>query len=70
MEPQPVVSWFRVGTFFSTVGAGILALESASPEVKAVTVIALLVINAALTVFFPTVNGASVVSAVKAKLSK
>lgn len=70
MDPQPVVSWFRLGTFISTVGAGVMLLDSASPEVKSVTVIVMLVVNAALTVFFPTVNGVSVAAAVKSKLSK
>lgn len=70
MDPQPVISWFRVGTFVSTVGAGVMLLDSATPEVKSVAVIALLVVNAALTVFFPTVDGRSVASAVKDKLAK
>jgi len=68
MDPQPVVSWFRFGTFVSTVGAALVALDSVSQDVKTVTVIVLIVVNAALTVFFPTVPGESVARAVANKI--
>lgn len=70
MDPQPVISWFRVGTFVSTVGAGVMLLDSATPEVKSVAVIALLVVNAALTVFFPTTSAQSPVVRALRKLTK
>ena len=68
MDPQPVVSWFRFGTFVSAIGAALVALDAVSPEVKTVTVIVLIVVNAALTVFFPTVAGQSVARAVTNKI--
>lgn len=70
MDPQPVISWFRLGTFVSTVGAGVLLLDSATPEVKAVAVIALLIVNAALTVFFPTTAAQSPVARAVKNLTK
>ena len=51
-DPQPILNPYRVVFFLSTVLAALLALDSVPANIKIYLVIALLVINAVLTVFF------------------
>lgn len=72
-DPAPVLNPYRVVFFLATVLSALLALESVPAEIKTYLVIALLIINAVLLVFFNVPSGAanpSIARRVRNRISK
>jgi hypothetical protein len=72
-DPAPILNPYRVVFFLATVLSALLALDSVPAEIKTYLVIALIVINAVMVVFFNVPNASrynpSIATRISNKLS-